>query len=185
MKRGLLNLLTVTSLLLCAAAAVLWVRNSWTGDSAVLKALGREWVLMSVDGRACVAVWPAMSRQEKVRPPTDVRMWTFAEFGWITYRLGSHVVRSLVIPYWFLVLGFAALPVYRTGRTLRARAKSNRQRRGLCPKCGYDLRATPGRCPECGTEAAPNPAPKCERQDAKAGRRTQEFSHRRDTDGHR
>jgi hypothetical protein len=43
-----------------------------------------------------------------------------------------------------LPLAWLSIRVARWTRTRR------RQRRGLCPDCGYDLRATPGRCPECG-----------------------------------
>jgi hypothetical protein len=43
-----------------------------------------------------------------------------------------------------LVLWLVLIPV---------RRKKRRARQGLCARCGYDLRATPGRCPECGTVA--------------------------------
>ena len=53
----------------------------------------------------------------------------------------------LVLPYWAIFLPLAAATFY----YLRNRRRWDRQRQGLCTKCGYDLRATPDRCPECGT----------------------------------
>jgi predicted RNA-binding Zn-ribbon protein involved in translation (DUF1610 family) len=37
-------------------------------------------------------------------------------------------------------------------RAAEIRVADERVRRGVCPVCGYDLRATTGKCPECGAE---------------------------------
>jgi hypothetical protein len=54
------------------------------------------------------------------------------------------------LPHWLPCLVTAILPALASARLLRRRRRRRRVGRGLCPACGYDLRATPGRCPECG-----------------------------------
>ena len=60
------------------------------------------------------------------------------------------------LPAWLSMCGPAAAAATLIG-ILRLRAAGLRARlehlaAGLCPRCGYDLRPTPGRCPECRAE---------------------------------
>ena len=52
------------------------------------------------------------------------------------------------VPHWILVLLSAVLPV---AWALSAVRRFRHVWAGVCPACGYDLRASPDRCPECGT----------------------------------
>ena len=83
-------------------------------------------------------------------PHPRSRSWRSAQVGGFGYSIGQGH-RRYWVPFWFPVVIFAAYPCFLlVRRRLRERTALERQLRGLCVECGYDLTGLPEpRCPEC------------------------------------
>jgi len=90
---------------------------------------------------------------------TDFFCWAGFRY-WAGHDLGDDY-HSLVVPAWIFV-PLALVPAASLRRFARGARWRQRLRAGLCPTCGYDLRASKEKCPECGSPIPPtarHPAP--------------------------
>ena len=166
MWRRTFNFLALLSGLLCIAVTVLWAR-SYRGCDALVRpdAPGERLcvtsefgvVVLEVEGPVRGRVLPGWEYFQSPLPrrwPVGAGAMGFAAYrGQVTHfvRLPPSTVRGVAVPHWFLATLFSIVPgawVVRRRSDVLARRRADA---GLCARCGYDLRATPGRCPECGT----------------------------------
>jgi hypothetical protein len=174
MKRLLAIFVGIVLLALFLATVILWPLSywkgwQWRGPTRVFTTGAGVLQLDLYVGIGPYTWGPDAAPQKLVSPPP--LMWrpysggSWAGFQWREFHVVEEVMsvgpppgittRTLTrwqAPYWALAVLNATLLA---GWWFLWMAPARRARRwakeGRCPRCGYDLRATPARCPECGT----------------------------------
>jgi hypothetical protein len=175
LARHLFTLCSAVSLVLCVALCVLWVRSYWAYDdwnytgpprtarrveSVTLMSANGRLLLSHVRGTPGPPAGLTYLRHDPFLLGIDNQpTWIHRHFGYEYHAYSSKpaTVRSVWLPHWVTAAVLTYPPVLHRRRFVR-RQRRDRLKNGICPTCGYDLRASPERCPECGMPA-PQSAP--------------------------
>jgi hypothetical protein len=163
-------------------AMLLWVRSYWATDGVAFLFFRRGGVvqdrhfylnttrgdlvlrILAVDAAPVVDEPPSAEWRRQLsiggaplqEPATDQGWQAFGFQSLVERRTlpsqGSRVDRWISVPLGFVVLAFGAYPALRARSILRHRRIAKLLQSGLCVRCGYDLRSSPGQCPECGAK---------------------------------
>ena len=172
LARFLFTLCSAISLVLCAALCVLWVRSYHWWDRGAMHWGTRSTTRVYLDSlHGALEVGCGRVRLVPMRPgfdaywepgdtaDEDVMISALpSEYGVRWHRRDRyppHAGLSIEVPHVVPILLSAVPALLAAGRWNRRRLLA---RHGLCPGCGYDLRASPERCPECGRAAAASAA---------------------------
>jgi hypothetical protein len=165
MRRIVFTLAAGVLTLLAVACLAMWVRSYWRMDRVFYDGAQTQQTLTSLRGRVQYSRRTGFPRGEShwhfatsFAPQWMMDMLPFQPwYQRMGFDFANRPVPSgpagasdliVMVPYWFLALLSAVLPVACIVQRIR---RALRPPPGHCQRCGYDLRASTDRCPECGT----------------------------------